>query len=154
MSEQRLSSAAAARTIFSHATPILRVADFDAAVRYYVDSLGFELAWRHGMFGCVHRDDANVMLSQGSQGCSGTWVYISIDDADACYEEMRARGALIRHEPINFPWGARELHVFDPDGHVLRFGSEAIPGEPLGPWLDEAGVRWQPQPDGSWLRRD
>jgi hypothetical protein len=44
--------------------------------------------------------------------------------------------------------------VFDPDGHVLRFGSEARPDEPLGEWLDEEGARWEYQPDGSWRKVD
>jgi len=26
-------------------------------------------------------------------------------------------------EPTNFPW-AKEMHVEDPDGNVIRFGSE------------------------------
>lgn len=138
---------------FEGATPILRVADFDASVAYYVDSLGFELAWSDGQFGCVRRGDAALMLCEGSQGHAGTWVYVSVSDADALYDEILARGATVRHPPTNFPWGSRELHVFDPDGHVLRFGSEARSGEPIGTWLDEEGVRWQHQPDGSWRRR-
>lgn len=142
------------RVVFSHATPILRVADFEAAAAYYVDELGFELAWRDGPFGCVCRGDATVMLSQASQGCPATWVYVSIDDADAYYEEIRDRGARIRQVPTNYPWGARELHVFDLDGHVLRLGSDAAPGDALGTWLDEAGVRWKAQTDGSWERVD
>ena len=154
MDDEEASSAPVPRAAFSRATPILRVSDFDAAAAYYVDVLGFELAWRHGSFGCVRRDDAEVMLSQDSQGCGGTWLYLSIADADAYYEEVRRRGALVRHEPTSFPWGSRELHLFDRDGHVLRLGSDAAPGEPLGPWLDEEGVRWQPQEDGSWTRVD
>lgn len=139
---------------FEGATPILRVADFDASVAYYVNALGFHLDWGDGQFGSVRRGDASLMLCEGSQGHAGTWVYVSVSDADALYEEIRARGATIRHPPRNFPWGSRELHVFDPDGHVLRFGSEARPGEPLGEWLDEEGGRWEYQADGSWRKVD
>jgi hypothetical protein len=35
--------------------------------------------------------------------------------------------------PANFPW-ALEMHVADPDGHVLRFGSEPILGRPFASW--------------------
>lgn len=137
---------------FQGVTPILRVADFAASVRYYVEALGFELAWRDGRFGCVRRDDVSLMLSEGSQGCASSWVWIGVDDADRLHDELLARGARIRHRPTNFPWGSRELHVFDLDGHVLRLGSDLRPGEPLGPWLDEDGVRWLPQVDGAWTR--
>ena len=49
-----------------------------------------------------------------------------------------------------YPRGSREMHVFDPDGHVLRFGSDLRDGEPMGEWLDEKGGHWIPQPDGNW----
>jgi hypothetical protein len=40
--------------------------------------------------------------------------------------------------------------VSDPDGHVLRFGADLLPGEPIGEWLDGDGRRWLPVPDGGW----
>ena len=138
---------------FGGETPILRVADFDASVSYYVGVLGFTLEWQHGKFGAVRRDDASLMLCEGSQGNPGTWVWFAVGDADALHREYVASGARIRHEPRNFPWGSRELHVFDPDGHVLRLGSDADEDAPLGDWLDEDGVEWHPGPDGRWTRR-
>ena len=134
---------------FETVTPILRVEDFDASVRYYVDILGFSLEWSVGRFGCVRRGSAALFLCEGSQGRSGTWVYIGVSDADALHTELADRGARIRHEPRNFPWGSRELHVFDPDGHVIRFGADAPRNAPFGAWLDEEGVTWWPQDDGS-----
>lgn len=137
---------------FDHATPILRVSDFDAAIAYYVDVLGFTLEWSMGRFGSVRRGEAALMLCEGSQGCAHTWVWIGVSDADALHDELRSRGARIRNPPNNYPWGSRELHVTDVDGHVLRLGAESKPGEPLGVWLDDDGARWQAQPDGNWTR--
>jgi hypothetical protein len=37
---------------------------------------------------------------------------------------------------------------------VLRLGADADPDEPLGDWVDEAGVCWTPQPDGSWRQAE
>lgn len=143
---------AASGVVLEGVTPILRVADFEASVTYYVDALGFGLEWQVDRFGCVRRDEVALFLCEGTQGHPGTWLYIGVSDADALHQELLGRGARIRHEPRNFPWGSRELHVFDPDGHVLRFGSEARPGEPLGDWLDENGTTWHPGPDGSYTR--
>lgn len=154
MADPAPSSTVSPIVYFEGATPILRVADFDASVAHYVAALGFELGWQDGRFGCVRRGDAALMLAEGSQGCAGTWVYLSVSDADALYDELRGRGARIRHPPRNFPWGSRELHVFDLDGHVLRFGAENRPGEPFGEWLDEAGTRWSPASDGGWVRAE
>jgi len=36
---------------------------------------------------------------------------------------FRERGAIVRSEPENHPW-ALEMQIEDPDGNVLRFGSE------------------------------
>jgi catechol 2,3-dioxygenase-like lactoylglutathione lyase family enzyme len=135
---------------FGHCTPILRVADLDASLGYYLNVLGFTVDWRERNFAQVTRGHSSLMLSQGDQGHGGTWVYVGVSDADALLSELAPRGALVRHPPTNYPWGARELHVGDPDGHVLRFGSDAVPGEPIGDWLDGDGVRWVPQPDGGW----
>jgi catechol 2,3-dioxygenase-like lactoylglutathione lyase family enzyme len=137
---------------FRGGTPILRVADFDASVAYYQKVLGFALEWQEGRFGSVRRNQTSFMLCEGCQGHPGTWVYVGVSDADALYREYLVSGARIRHEPRNFPWGSRELHVFDLDGHVLRLGSEAREGAPPGLWLDEDGVEWHHQPDGSWTR--
>ena len=135
---------------FGHCTPILRVADLDASLAYYTGVLGFTLDWRADDFAQVARGQSALMLSQGKQGHAGTWVYVGVNDADALLAELQPRGAIVRHPPANYPWGARELHVSDPDGHVLRFGSDAVAGEPIGDWLDGDGVRWSWQPDGSW----
>lgn len=138
------------RVEFGTAKPILRVASLEASLSYYVEVLGFALEWRAAGFASVRRGRASLMLSEGDQGHPGSWVFLGVSDADALHEELRARGATIRHPPTNYPWGARELQVSDPDGHVLRLGSDAVPGEPLGEWLDGEGVRWRPQPDGGW----
>ena len=45
------------------------------------------------------------------------------EDVGKLYEEYRASGARIRGAPRNHSW-AYEMQVEDPDGHVLRFGSE------------------------------
>lgn len=137
---------------FGHAVPILRVSDFDRSVAYYIERLGFSEDWSFGRFGSVSRDRTSLMLSEGSQGCSSTWLWIAVGDADALHQELVERGADIRRPPTNFPWGSREVHVFDADRHILRFGSEAAEDAPLGPWMDEDGVLWSPRPDGSWER--
>ena len=139
---------------FENSTPILRVEDLASSVAYYTGVLGFTVDWSDRVFGQVTRGDTHLMLSQGDQGHAGTWVYVGVSDADALLAEIAPRGATVRLPPTNYPWGVRELHVIDPDGHVLRFGSEATPGEPIGEWLDGDGVRWIHQPDGGWRSAD
>jgi catechol 2,3-dioxygenase-like lactoylglutathione lyase family enzyme len=114
----------AARTQFEHANPILNVADLARSVAYYVDVLGFTNAdWGGEDFTCVSRDGASIYLSEGDQGHPGTWVWVGVGDVEELHAEYEQSGARILHPPENFPW-ACEMKVGDPDGHVLRFGSD------------------------------
>jgi predicted enzyme related to lactoylglutathione lyase len=122
------------RTRFECADPIFRVEGMAAAVRYYVDVLGFESAsWGDDNFTCVSRDGAGIYLCRGAQGQTGSWVWVGVADAEALFEELKASGARIRHEPRNYPW-ALEMHVEDPDGNVLRMGSDSKQDRPYDDW--------------------
>ena len=108
-------------------TPILRVEDLEISRRYYIEKLGFALDWDHaGEMISVSRDHKSIMLCEREQGHAGTWLWIGCDDADVLFAEFSAKGAQIRTPPRNFSW-AYEFAVEDPDGHVLRFGSEPKP---------------------------
>jgi catechol 2,3-dioxygenase-like lactoylglutathione lyase family enzyme len=109
---------------FERANPILRVASLARSLAYYVDVLGFTNAeWGGDDFTCVSRDGADIYLSEGDQGQPGTWVWVGVSDVDALHHDYTARGATILEPPQSYPW-AREMRVGDPDGHVLRFGSD------------------------------
>jgi len=124
------------RTKFEHAEPILRVSDLGATVRYYTEVLGFANAeWGSDHFTCVSRDRASIYLCLGAQGQPGTWAWVGVEDVGTLYEEYIQSGARVRHPPRNYPW-ALEIHVEDPDGHILRFGSEPIPDRPFDDWID------------------
>src|SRR6516225_2093578 len=127
-------SASRPPTKFEGSSPILRVTNMAASVRYYVNVLGFQnAAWGNDDFTSVNRDRAGIYLCRGGQGQPGTWVWIGVEDVEALYEEYKATGAKIRHPPENYPW-AYEMKVEDPDGHVLRFGSEPRADLPIVAW--------------------
>jgi uncharacterized glyoxalase superfamily protein PhnB len=114
----------ATRTRFEHANPILNVSDLRRSLHYYVEVLGFtNAAWGGDDFTCVTRDGASIYLAEGAQGQPGTWVWLGVDDVEALYDEYQQRGAEIAEPPQYHPW-ACEMKVTDPDGHVLRFGSD------------------------------
>lgn len=114
------------RTHFERCDPILCVADMTAALRYYVEVLGFTPApWGDANFTCVSRDDASIYLCQGDQGHPGTWVWIGVGDVDVLHQELQAAGARIVQPPTHYPW-ALEMRVEDLDGNVLRMGSDPL----------------------------
>ncbi len=141
-------------TTFQSAAPILRVANLSASLDYYVRVLGFTLDWREDTgIASVSRDRCTLMLCQGDQGHAGAWVWVGVADASALHEDLKARGAIVRHPPTDYPWGL-ELQIADPDGNVLRLASEPRVGMTTGAWLDMHGVRWAQDSFGGWQRVD
>lgn len=136
-----MSSQMSSVNTFGNAVPVFRVASVAAAVEYYTKVLGFEYQWGNEGFASVSRDECNVFLSEGDQGHPGTWAWIGVNDAVALEAEIRGKGGKIRHPPTNYPW-ALEMQVEDPDGNILRFGSDSIAGQPFGEWLDMYGRLW------------
>jgi predicted enzyme related to lactoylglutathione lyase len=112
------------RIRFECSTPILRVASMAASLHFYVDLLGFDNApWGNEDFTCVSRDRAALYLCQGGQGRGAAWAWIGVEDATALHEQYKLLGVKILNAPTNYPW-ALEFQIEDPDGNVLRIGSD------------------------------
>jgi catechol 2,3-dioxygenase-like lactoylglutathione lyase family enzyme len=124
-------SANDAPTAFECVVPILRVRDLAASLEHYVSVLGFRVDWQEPAMASVSRSGHAIMLCEGGQGQPGTWLWIGVADVDRLHAEYRAKGARLRMPPTRHPW-ACEMQVEDPDGHVLRLGSEPVPDGPSG----------------------
>ena len=105
-------------------SPILRVENMPASLRFYVDGLGFQnAAWGTDDFTSINRDGAGLYLCRGGQGQGKAWVWVGVDDIEPLHRHCLALKLKILLPPTNYPW-AYEMQVEDPDGNVLRFGSE------------------------------
>lgn len=51
----------------------------------------------------------------------GIYIYISVDDVDAKFNDLTDAGLKPHTEPENWPWGNREFILKDPDGYKLCF---------------------------------
>lgn len=115
-----------ARSGLENCQPILRVEDMAVSLRFYVDLLGFvPTAWSTSDFSSISRDRAGLYLCQRGQGQGRAWIWVGANDVQALHREFVAKGVAIRLAPTNFPW-ALEMHIEDPDGNVIRFGSDML----------------------------
>jgi hypothetical protein len=87
--------------------------------------------WGTDFFTSVNRDNSGIYLSKDGQGNPGTWIWVGFDgDIFSLYEQLKSKGVVIRQPPVNYSW-ALEMHIEDPDGHVLRFGTDPNHNEPF-----------------------
>ncbi|MBV8866751.1 MAG: VOC family protein [Acidobacteriaceae bacterium] len=146
-----MATAGQAANMFGPATPIFCVSSVQASIEYYLKALGFKVDWQAGPgFASVSRGRCHIFLCEDGQGHPGTWTWIGVTDADSLAQEYRETGAKIRHPPTNYPW-AYEMQVEDPDGNVLRFGSDPKKDEPFGPFMDMHGRLWPPSQESTLL---
>ena len=107
--------------------PALRITDYERSKAYYVETLGFAVAWEHRfkptfpVFMSLGRDGMQLYLTQHSGDCQvGGLVHFVIPDVDAWHREFRKRGARVTESPNN-DLGFRNMTITDPDGNQLRF---------------------------------
>ncbi|GAB3999702.1 hypothetical protein GCM10028807_50670 [Spirosoma daeguense] len=103
--------------------PVLYVSDISRSLTYYTEILGFDEKWEWespATFGGVEKDGVEIFFSP--DGHSRAWICLIVDDVDAYYKTIVAKGATIVAPPKNHPWNMREMYINDPDGHLLCFG--------------------------------
>lgn len=104
-------------------SPILSVADMQRSLHFYVDLMGFENAdWGDENFTGVTRDGCTILLRKADDPTCGR-IYISVENAREMHEHLAPKGVTILMEPTNKPY-ALEVTIEDPDGNILRIGSE------------------------------
>jgi len=112
--------------------PILNVSDMKRSLSFYENILGFERAeWGDDNFTSINKDGTGIYLCKGGQGNPGTWIWIGFaGDIFELYEQLQSKKITIKLPPTNFSW-AYEMQVEDPDGHILRFGTDPNEKEPF-----------------------
>jgi predicted enzyme related to lactoylglutathione lyase len=58
---------------------------------------------------------------EGDYRPSGQSIYVAVDDVDAVYADLIAKGYEFTAEPTDYPSGRREAMLADPDGYWLVF---------------------------------
>lgn len=122
------------------AEPQLFVADIAAAIRFFVDDLGFSTVFLYGeppYYGQVERGSARLNLRcveapviddarrRREELLAASLTVGSRAEIDALAAEFRSRGVPFFQAPRNEPWGARDFIISDPDGNLLLFAGPA-----------------------------
>ena len=111
--------------------PVLPVKDVNKAVEFYVDKLGFKLAFTdttsaQGYAG-VSRDAIEIHLQWHDEkewidGMDRPMLRIYVDNIEALFEEYKTKAVFHARTSLKeTPWGTREFAFYDICGNGLTF---------------------------------
>ena len=111
-------------------THVIAVPDLAASSAFYEDVLGFEVreigdpGWR-----LFVKDACRIMagacpsaLPAQQTGDHSYFMYLTVDDIDACHAHVIASGAEVVKAVRDEPWGMREFGLRTVDGHRIMVG--------------------------------
>src|SRR5690242_9964394 len=117
------------------AAPQFLVAKLADSLTFYERRLGFSRDFVYeDFYAAVSRDRAVIHLKcapklplERAHRRSGEHLdaFLDVSGIDALHAELADRGAPITRPLEPTPWGTRDFHVEDPDGHVLCFSEIA-----------------------------
>lgn len=113
--------------MFQEVHPILGTRNLEKALAFYVERLGFTLAFRDPSgptnYAGVRRDRVELHFQwQDEREMSTTRLRFFVDDPDSLFAEYRDKHVFgERTHLADTPWGTREFAFYDPDGNALTF---------------------------------
>lgn len=106
-----------------YARPVFFVADVNRALRFYVDSLGFEKSWHEGDGAgtvCqVNRGECEIILCEDSARSGRARLYVELNPAALKDLRQELGDRSVPHSETW--WGTDAIRVGDPDGNELLF---------------------------------
>ena len=120
------------RTNFVQITPFMHVDDFEGALRFFNDLLGFETLYRESGYAYVEREGAALRIMQNAgrdgapPGNRRFAYYVDVRDVDSLHAELKPKLDSLPpgdvHGPADKPYRQRELAIVAPDGNLIVFG--------------------------------
>lgn len=109
--------------------PILRIFDYNKAVAFYVDWLGFKIDWEHRFDADAPRylqmsfADMAIHLTEHHGDCTpGSKVFVRCTGLRDYHTALLARNYPFNRPGLeDAPWGAWTMEVTDPFGNRLLF---------------------------------
>ena len=112
---------------------VLFVRDLARSLTFYRDTLGLEMKNSDPNSVAFLMEDRYLLLLEVSaaadlipseakalkiEGGPRVLLATGVEDVDAAYEELKARGVTFLRPPTNQPWGLRTAHFADPEGNL------------------------------------
>jgi len=117
----------------SVAAAVLLVRDLARCLTFYRDTLGLQVTestperasfqMENVYFLLLEVSAAAHMISEEAnvlkiEGGPRVLLAAGVEDVDAAYEELKAKGVTLLRSPTNQPWGLRTAYFADPEGNL------------------------------------
>ncbi len=103
------------------------VSNFDRALEFYRDALGFPVRLEARNFGWMEVGPEEPLCKIGlslseepKEGITPTGIVLEVEDMGAFAERLRAHGVKFTREPVERPWGGVVADFLDPDGNEIE----------------------------------
>ena len=128
------------------AATVLFVRDLARCLTFYRDTLGLQVTESTPERVAVHMENLYFLLLEVSaaahmiseealelkiEGGPRMLLAAGVEDVDAAYEALSAKGVTFLRPPTNQPWGLRTAHFADPEGHLWEI-NQSLGSKPEG----------------------
>lgn len=110
------------------AIPIFGIADYQTAINFYLDLLGFKIDWEHRftptdpIYMQVSRNGLILHLSENKRYGNKAIIFVETRNIKEFHRELADKNPAFKIQNIAITkWQALQLEIEDPFGNLLRF---------------------------------
>lgn len=108
--------------------PTFRILDYQEAIDFYIQGLGFRIDWEH-RFGSnepvymqISRNGLTLHLSENKRFQTGVIVFVESKNLNELYSDLNgSQNKIALTKPERTHWQTIQIEIEDPFGNVLRF---------------------------------
>ena len=108
--------------------PTLRILDYQEAIDFYIQALGFRIDWEHRfepnepVYMQISRNGLTLHLSENKRFRTGVIVFVESKNLNELYSDLNARqNKITLTKPERTNWQTMQMQIEDPFGNLLRF---------------------------------
>ncbi len=110
------------------AIPTFKIREYQAAIDFYINFLGFEIDWEH-RFGLnepvymqISLNGLALHLSENKRFIENVIVFVDTVNIKAFQQQLQERNPTVKiQEVLKTNWQTLQLEIQDPFGNLLRF---------------------------------
>lgn len=119
------------RTIEFKGIPTFRILDYQEAMNFYLDFLGFKIEWEHRfgkdepVYMQVSRNNLTLHLSENKRFNTGVIIFVEATGIRNFYRELINKNPTESIPDIlETDWNTLQMEIEDPFGNLMRFNEK------------------------------